>query len=395
MSLLGVVLSLTACGHAQYYAQAAAGQLDLLSRRQSIAEVVDDPDTPQALRERLRLVLEIRAFAERELHLPGGGSYTSYADLQRPYVVWAVFAAPEFSLSLKQWCYPIVGCAVYRGYFAEAAAQSFARELRSQGYEAYVRGAPAYSTLGWFDDPVLSTVMRWPEPNLAGLIFHELTHERLYVQGDSMFNESLARAVEVEGVRRWMELRNATAEHCKYLAGQRRYREFTQLVEATRERLAAVYAAELNLAAKRAQKRAILGDLREQYAALRQRWSAGENRLDRWFVGTLNNAQLGAVATYEAYLPAFHALLLTHRGDLRAFFTAAERLGALPAPDRTEALAALAQRADDGSLAAQQSPCESERTTDSGELFAPPYRLQPPRSARGSSPRENGSGGAC
>jgi predicted aminopeptidase len=356
LALAGSLLS--GCAQVEYYTQAVGGQFDILERRQPIPEVIEDPTTQPALRERLALVQQVRAFARDALALPDSGSYSSYADLGRPYVVWTVFAAEAFSLDLRQWCYPVVGCAVYRGYFAKPDADGFADSLRAQGYDAYVSGSPAYSTLGWFDDPLLNTVAGWPEPDLAGLIFHELTHERLYVKGDSMFNESLARTVEREGVKRWMATRGAREAYCDYLQRKQRHRQFVALVLQTRDGLRALYESTQSDETRRAGKADLIAQMRARYQSLKVSWG-GVGNYDRWFGGPLNNAQLGAVATYEKYVPAFQSLLGRHGGDLSGFFAAVEELGELPSEERVAALQAL-RPADDQALAGPGSTrCEA------------------------------------
>lgn len=346
------------CAQVDYYAQAVGGQFDILERREPIPELIEDPATKPVLRERLALVQQVRAFAREALALPDSGSYSSYADLGRPYVVWTVFAAEEFSLDLQQWCYPVAGCAVYRGYFAKPDADGFAETLRADGYDAYVSGSPAYSTLGWFDDPLLNTVAGWPEPDLAGLIFHELTHERLYVKGDSMFNESLARTVEREGVKRWMATRGEAQAYCDYLERKQRHRQFVALVLQTRDGLRALYESTRSEQTRRAGKADLIAQMRVRYQNLKTSWG-GAGHYDRWFGGPLNNAQLGAVATYEKYVPAFRSLLGRHGGDLNKFFAAVEELGELPSEERVAALQVLGSSGDQALAGPVWSGCEA------------------------------------
>lgn len=347
---------LAGCAHVAYYGQAVRGQVDLLARREPVARLIADPSTPAELSDRLVLVQAMRTFAWRNLALPRSGSFGSYVELQRPFVVWTVFAAEALSLELLQWCYPFVGCAVYRGFFDRAGAEALAERLRARDYDTYVAGAAAYSTLGWFADPLLSTVVRWPEPELAGLVFHELTHERLYMPGDSTFNESLARTVEAVGVRRWMHHRGQVEAYCRYLEREDHHARFVNLVVATRERLAALYASSVSESVKRAAKAAIIGQLRRAYRRRKATWGE-DGRYDEWFAAPLNNAQLSAVATYEAYVPAFQALLARHDGDLVAFFAAAEVLASLEPDSRRAALAALAAQRPQGGVAAAGRSC--------------------------------------
>ncbi|MEJ2686863.1 MAG: aminopeptidase [Gammaproteobacteria bacterium] len=334
------------CAQLAYYGQSIGGELQVLSKRRPISAVVADPDTPAALRGRLREAERIREFAVRRLHLPDNGSYTTYADIGRPYVVWNVFAAPRFALKLKTWCFPIAGCVGYRGYFHHDAALAEAARLRKQGLDVYVAGIPAYSTLGWFSDPLLSTVVDWPDFELAGLIFHELAHARVYVPGATTFNESFAVTVQRVGVRRWLAARGSPAERADYQAYRARRHQFLALVLATQARLKHLYESGTSQAGMRAGKRRIIADLRHRYRALKAEWG-GYDGYDRWFDGPLNNAQLGSVVTYEDDVPAFRALLTREGGSLPDFYAAVARLGKLPTPERERRLAALAGAGQD------------------------------------------------
>ena len=213
----------------------------MLNDRQAIAQLIEDPNTPVDLKTQLQLVLELRAFAQSELQLPVEGQYSHYVNLERHAVVWNVFVAPELSLEPKTWCYPIAGCAAYRGYFSEQGAREYAVEFADEGYDTYVGGVAAYSTLGWFNDPVLNTFVYWEEPQLADLIFHELAHQLLYVPGDTQFNESFATTVAMEGVQRWMQKRNNTEQYEKYLQGRAQQEDFIHMLGRCRERLVRVY----------------------------------------------------------------------------------------------------------------------------------------------------------
>lgn len=336
-----LLLALSGCSNVDYYAQSIGGHLEVMRRAQPIADVVADPTTPAPVKERLAQTLAIREFASRELGLPDNASYTRYADLERPYVVWNVFAAPELSVTLKQWCFPVAGCVAYRGYYREEEAQTFAAALKAQGYDVLVRGVPAYSTLGWFDDPVLNTVIRYPEPEVARLVFHELAHQVVYVKDDSVFNESFATAVEEEGMRRWLAVKGSDELRALHVAARERRREFVALVLAARDRLDAVYRSDLADDAKRAEKQRLLAALKADYQALRLRWG-GFAGYDRWFAQDLTNAHLASVAAYTQMVPAFERLLADHGGDLPHFYAAVKRLGAEDKPARNATLAALA-----------------------------------------------------
>lgn len=351
-TLLALLTSVAGgCSTVAYYAQSVSGQMEVLSKRRAIERVLGDPATPPPLRQRLARALEIRAFAARELALPDNLSYRSYADLERPYVVWNVFATPPHSLEPVRWCYPFVGCLAYRGYFARAGAQSFADKLRARGYDVFVGPVPAYSTLGWFDDPLLNTMIHWPEPELAGLLFHELAHQVLYVDGDTAFNESFATAVEREGVRRWMQATAQEDAYREYLRRRESEAQFINLVLTTRVRLQWLYAKRLNPWIVDRRKQEIFAHMRERYGELRTAWG-GYGYYDAWMERELNNAQVVSVSTYHRYVPAFGKLLERHGGDLAAFYRAAARLGAIPPAQRHAALQALLPETADPAAAA-------------------------------------------
>jgi len=323
-----------------FYWHVVAGHLDVMRRAQPIDALIADPATEAALRERLVRAREIRAFASRELGLPDNRSYTAYADLPRPFVLWNVFATPELSLKLERWCFPVAGCVSYRGYYDRDEAERFASGLRSRGLEAHVGGVPAYSTLGWFDDPLLSTFIRYPEGELARLVFHELAHQAYYLAGDTPFNESFATAVEEIGVERWLAARADPATTRAYREHAQRRREFVALLRRTRDRLQTIYDGPGDADARRAGKAATFEALRTEYAALKASWG-GFAGYDRFFAQGPNNAQLAAVGTYNDLLPAFRALLARHDGDLPRFYDAVRALGRLPRAEREARLAEL------------------------------------------------------
>ncbi len=320
-----------------YYAHLAEGQLELASRSEPIARVLADPATNPALRHKLERALDARAFASRELGLPDNGSYTTYADLGRPYVVWNVFAAAEFSVQPKQECFPFTGCVSYRGFYSEADARRHAAKLRDQGYDVYVGGVPAYSTLGWFDDPLLST-MGGGEDAIAGTIFHELAHQVAFADGDTAFNESYATFVEQEGLRRYLEGAPELARQA-----QRRLQweaEYRALMLAGRARLEALYAGGDTDVVKRERKRAEFARLREEYLALRRAWR-GDDGDDGWLAEP-NNAQLLPFGLYHRWVPAFERLFAQHGGDWAAFHRAVGKLAGLGADERRRQLERLA-----------------------------------------------------
>lgn len=340
-ALAAVVGGVGGCATLQYYGQAISGHLDVMRRAELIADRVADPATPPTLRDKLARVLAIREFASRELALPDNHSYRTYADLDRPFVVWNVFAAPELSVEPRQSCFAIVGCVGYRGYYSQTEAEDYAAEARREGNDVFVYGVTAYSTLGWFDDPVLSTFVRYPTPEIARLVFHELAHQIVYVKGDTTFNESFAVAVEEEGIKRWIVKHATDAEQDVY-ADSRRYRTgFVQLMLEYRDRAERLYRQPLAIEVKRAAKRALFEDLRRDYERVKASWG-GFAGYDRLFEGGIGNAHLASIATYEQLVPAFRALLTREGGDMAKFYAAVQSLAQLDKPLRDARLAALA-----------------------------------------------------
>lgn len=342
-----IVLAIAAaagCSTLGYYAQSIQGHFAMLRAARPIPEIVADPGTAEPLRLRLQRAQQIRTFASSALGLPENGSYRSYADLRRPFVVWNVFAAPELSLELRQWCYPVVGCAVYRGYFDRDSADRAADELRAEGYEVNVAGVPAYSTLGWFSDPILNTFVGGTEGQLAGLIFHELAHQVVFVGGDTTFNESFATAVEREGVRRWLALQSDDRLRNAYAEFAQRRSDFLALLLRYRTLLSETYGGTDADDVKRRRKQQLFASLRQDYAQLRASWG-GFTGYDRFFANELTNAHLGSIGAYNDLVPAFDALLAQAGGDFSRFYEEVKRLAELPKERRDDALRGiLAQR---------------------------------------------------
>jgi predicted aminopeptidase len=326
------------CETAGYYSQAVGGHLALMAAARPADEVIADPGTSPALRARLETALRIRAFAARELALPDNASYTAYVELDRPYVVWNAFAAGEFSIDAKTHCFPFAGCVNYRGFFAEKDARAYGERLRAEGYDVFVAGVRAYSTLGWFDDPLLSTFLPAPQSEVARLIFHELAHQLVYVGDDTTFNESFATAVEQEGVRRWLVHEGRESELAAFRAAQARKAEFVALVEETRGRLDALYRLRLAPAELRERKRSEFVALRGRYEEARTRWG-GYAGFDRFFADEPNNALLAAFSTYTRLVPAFERLLAEAGGDLAGFYARVKEIAALPRDERAARLA--------------------------------------------------------
>lgn len=318
-----------------YYWQAAAGQMALLGKRDRIEAVIEDPRTSTQTRDALHNVLRIRQFAVDELGLPDNGSYATYADLERDYVVWNVVAADEFSVDAMTWCFPFAGCVSYRGYFEEAAARRFAARLEADGLDIAVAGTTAYSTLGYFADPVLNTMIAGPEYYLAELLFHELAHQKFYVKGDSELNEAFATAVAEYGTLRWLMQSGDSTGIGAYREQARKRTLFAELISDQRERLRAIYARDESVDAMRMAKQTAFELLRAEYEALKQTWGGGDN-YDAWFSRPLNNAHITSVATYRYWLPGLRWLLET-RG-LDAFYADVGDLGTLDTEQRRRRL---------------------------------------------------------
>jgi predicted aminopeptidase len=339
-----------------FYGQAIKGQCQLVLNEQSIDKLRNDPHTPQRLKERLELLERLRAFAAEELKLPVDKHYRKYVDVHRPFVVWNVEAAPEFSLEARTWWYPFVGSLDYRGYFSHDGATNYAGYLARKGYDVSVGGVTAYSTLGWFKDPALNTFLFDPEAELAETFFHELGHQRLFAHGDTDFNEAFATSVGEEGARRWLGAHGNHAALEEYQAHLRRNDQYVHLVMTTRTRLAALYgdtrsggdklkanpkhqnvpAAEL-----RRQKQQILDDMRAEYAQLKTEWG-GNDEFGGWFVHHVNNAGLNSVATYYDLVPGFEQLLAQNGGDLEKYYAAAKAISKKPRKERHAELKKLA-----------------------------------------------------
>ena len=337
-ALLAIVL--VSCETVGYYSQAARGQLTIVFAREDIQHLIERPDLSQELAGKFAKVMDIREFAESELGLPVGGNYSSYVDVEREHVVWNVFAAPEFSVDPVNWCYPIAGCVAYRGYFSQQSALSYAAKLEEDGFDVYTGGVDAYSTLGWFEDSLLSTVLNRADYQLAGLIFHELAHQLVYLPGDTTFNESFATAVEREGVRRWLAKSNKDFNIDAALLDYDRQQQFVDLVGGYRDRFESLYQLEINQSSMRSQKLELQQTLREEYAVLKQQWQGYEG-YDGWFSRSLNNAQLSTVASYNDLLPFFAAVFEQSNQDFSTFYAEVSRLAALPEQERDELVAAI------------------------------------------------------
>jgi predicted aminopeptidase len=337
----GVVMALltSGCRSIGYYHQAVAGHWEVMAKRERVERLLEREEVDGSLRERLRLAVELCGFAERELGLPGRRQYLHYADLGRAYVVWNVFASREFSLEPKGWWYPVVGRLEYRGYFREGLAKEYAQRLEERGYDVFVGGVEAYSTLGWFRDPILNTFVHLPEPELADLLFHELAHHRLFIPGDTDFNEAFATVVAREGVRRWLAAGDRWEEGARYLQRLSRDDQVALMILGVRQRLEALYAGAsgMGLGAIRREKAAVIERLRQDYAARKLDWP-GYDGYDGWMSGPINNAQLNSVEAYMRWVPVMESLLAGAGGQLGEFYRMMERLRGRSQSERRETL---------------------------------------------------------
>ena len=328
---------LASCG-TTYLAQAAGGEYHVLHEREPIDKVLADPNTSPQLHEQLTQVRAAREFASQELGLPDNASYRSYADIHRRFVVWNVVATPRFSITPIHWCFPVAGCVAYRGYFHERAARDYALELESRGYDVAVDGVPAYSTLGRFADPVLSSMLPYGDDELAATIFHELAHQLIYVPGDSRFNEAFATTVEDAGLERWLAHQGATQRIKTYQDAEAREQAFVSLFERTRGQLAQLYASALPEPQMAIEKAAVFTSLAADMRALEHRQGVSYPLYEEWLAEGLNNARLASVATYYDCVPGFKRLLEEEGNDLPRFYVAVRRLAQLPQQERHERL---------------------------------------------------------
>ncbi|EDQ34347.1 putative aminopeptidase [Hoeflea phototrophica DFL-43] len=339
LTTLAAVLS--GCIGPGYYAQSLKGHVEILAARQSVEKLIGAPSTPSALRAEMAAAGAIRQFASDALGLPDNASYRTYVDIGRDYVTLAVYAAPEFSLAPQLWCFPVFGCVPYRGYFSRDAALKTARGLKEDGLDVYISGITAYSTLGWSSDPLLSTMFDGDRTYLAGLVFHELAHQRVYVNGDTAFNEAFAVAVETTGVKKWLRAGGDPAGLERYRAGLRRSADFLTLVAETRGELARVYSRPASADEKRAGKAAAIERLRARHRKLRDGSWGGYRGYDGWIDGPINNAKLAAMSVYNDLVPDFLRLFELCSDDYERFYAAVARLGRLGKGERRQALAAV------------------------------------------------------
>jgi len=344
---------LASCSTLNYYTQAAQGQLELLSDARPIDDWLADPATNTSLRHRLETARQIRRFAVQRMGLPDNDSYKNYAALKRQYVLWNVVATPELSMKPLQWCFPVAGCVNYRGYYSKDDAQAYAKQLRDEGRDVEVGGVSAYSTLGWFNDPLISTFINYPDAELARLIFHELAHQMTYVAGDSRFNESFASAVEEEGVELWLERFGNPAMREGFARYTVRRQDFLALLLKYRKELERTYASIIPDEDKRIAKGRLFVALKEEYQVLKANWG-GYAGYDRFFAEPLSNAHLASIATYNDYVPAFRAML-RHEKDFSSFYRKVNRLAKLDKTERQHALALIDVAAPASTLMVQRT----------------------------------------
>jgi len=341
--LVLVLGPMSGCSDLDYYLQAIDGQMEVLRESRDIHEIMDDPAVGSDLKSQLDQALHIRMFASSHLHLPDNGSYRSYADLGRPYIVWNVVATPEFSLQPLTWCFPIAGCVPYRGYFKKQAAEAFARELREADRDVLVYGVQAYSTLNWFDDPLLNTFNDLPESYLAGIIFHELAHQKIYLEGDSDFNEAFAKTVEMEGVQRWLEIHGKYDQAKSYRARLLMEQEFLELARSYQSRLKTLYASGLPEARMREAKARLISGFQDRVRHFRDQRNKGLG-FAGWLDPALNNARFASLNTYYDLVPAFQHLLALYDGDLKQFYRQVAEIASRPDEERVRILAYLVKR---------------------------------------------------
>lgn len=329
---------LSGCASLRYYGHVARGEAGVLLHRRALGKVIADPRTSPALARRLALAAQARRFASAQLGLPDNRSYTSYVALDRPYVAWNVFAAPRYSVDAVPQCFPFAGCVAYRGYFSESLARHHAEILRAQGNDVWVGPVPAYSTLGWFADPILSSMMRWDDDELAGTVFHELAHQRVYLKGDTAFNESFASFVEREGLRQWRHARGLPPADPRTQAMED---GFTGLVLALRHRLQGDYARGGDEQALATAKRAAIEAFRQQYAQWRDKHARGDHRYDPWVAAPINNARLLPFGLYDQWTGAFATLFAQADRQWPDFYRRVKELARRSAGDRHRILASL------------------------------------------------------
>lgn len=344
---IAIVLMIAGCSTVGYYSQIVSGHMRIVMGKRPVAEIISDETVNDEVKHRLQVAQHARQFAIEKMGLPNNSSYTSFYDTGKNYVTWNVVAAEEFSFEPRTWCFPIAGCVSYRGYYAEQDASFYAQGLAAQGLDVTVNGATAYSTLGWFKDPILNTMLDRSDPSIASLLFHELAHQQLYVGDDSTYNESFASFVEREGLRQWLQqmLQTDSSQQNNDIAeqvalGRQRQNAFIDLLQRTREDLEEIYGSSIDVEEMRSAKALRFDQMRSEYAALKESWDDYPG-YDRWFEQDLNNARLVSVGTYNDYIPAFEEMFKQNGSSLEKFYSAALEVSKMPAPERSKVMEEL------------------------------------------------------
>ncbi|MDX2481245.1 MAG: aminopeptidase [Desulfuromusa sp.] len=347
LALISVVILLATapligCSDLGYYFQCASGHMAVMENTRPIAQVVEDPLTTPEIRQKLEKVLLMRDFAVMELGLPDNDSYRRYADIGRPYVVWNVVAATEFSLKPKQWCFPVAGCVSYKGYFDQTGAEELASKLQAERYDVDLYGVQAYSTLSWFDDPVLNTFVNSSDAHLAGLLFHELAHQMIYLADDTSFNEAFAMTVQIEGVSRWFQRNSKPEEWQRFLDHQAQAEVFQTYLQTTHEQLSNLYRQDLRVEQMRREKQELITGALAYFEELKVSGQLGDG-FNRWMARGLNNARLAGITTYRELVPGFQALLEQCQGEFGCFYAKVRTLSKLPEAERLARLKAKSE----------------------------------------------------
>jgi len=333
---LVLVTFLAACSGPGYYLQAISGQWKLIHARRDIQTLLDDPATKKELATNLKSAEQVKAFANSTLDLPGNGSYSSYVEVDGDALVWNVVATKEFSLEAKKWCFPVSGCVPYRGFFKQQKAKTSATRLHNKGMDVFVSPAAAYSTLGWFKDPLLSTMISGPDTRLAAYLFHELAHQRLYVKGDGLFNEGYASFVEKTGLRLWLESSQRQDDLLQWQRRDNASRDFNHLIGELHKELARLYSSDTPETTMRQKKASIIDSLAISYEQLSDEKWQGKRYYNNWFEDPVNNARLVLYNTYQGGHCAFQSLFDQAGGDLQKFHQLAKQKSRLQKDERAK-----------------------------------------------------------
>ncbi len=334
---VSMTITLSSCSTILYYQQSASGQLQLLRAQQDLTTILQSPDTSTELKQRLQIIAGIRNFASDILKLPNNNSYRSYADIGRRYIVWNIFVTPALSMEPHKSCFLLVGCLSYRGYFKKKDALAYVDDMEKKNFDVYLGGVTAYSTLGWFNDPILNGMLERSDIELARLIFHELAHQQLYIRDDTEFNEAFADAVALIGLDSWLEAHTTEQQRHKFERELIREEQFTTLVLSYRKQLTTLFQSDIADAYKLAKKKSIYRELQQEYESLRTAWG-GHNEYDNWFAHKLNNAKLAAVSTYRNLVPLFLTAYKASGKDMTAFYSRMEKIGHCKRERRRELL---------------------------------------------------------